>query len=410
MAALSQNLKQNMSNEISTTAEISLPRAFHFDEVRALPRDTEAVAVTPDLGPLASFVGTWKGSGFNTIFRPDNPVTPTQLPNPVLPAGPVSDNILELNLTSESLAFSPSLGSVPNRGTNQQGDIFLNGVPYLQTVNDVTNPGQSIGIHVEPGLWMIVPPTTVPDVKQSTVFRMGSIPHGTTIEAQGIFITKSGAPTIEPVDITPFKIGTNPPAKIPFASQKVANPNTPRIPQDLTQFVNNGTITQDILNDPNSILRNIINQQEITSTTTIIVSTSPADPLFGVTAPGFGGGTDNIAFLEGDAAAANPNANGVLMRAIFWIETVKHTIFLPVLKPNDPPLILQPEIRIPGHPGISFSITPPNVITVPRTITFTTTQIQYSQLVILNFKGLSWPHVSVATLTPANPIPIAYPL
>jgi hypothetical protein len=30
--------------------------------------------------------------------------------------------------------------------------------------------------------------------------------------------------------------------------------------------------------------------------------------------------------------------------------------------------------------------------------------------VILNFKGLSWPHVSVATLTPANPIPIPYPL
>ena len=77
-----------MSNENSSTAEISLPRAFHFDEVRALPRDTEAVAVTPDLGPLASFVGTWKGSGFNTIFRPDNPITPTQLPNPVLPAGP----------------------------------------------------------------------------------------------------------------------------------------------------------------------------------------------------------------------------------------------------------------------------------------------------------------------------------
>ena len=36
-----------MSNEISTTAEISLPRAFHFDEVRALPRDTAAFTGRP---------------------------------------------------------------------------------------------------------------------------------------------------------------------------------------------------------------------------------------------------------------------------------------------------------------------------------------------------------------------------
>jgi hypothetical protein len=398
-----------MSDEISITADISLPRAFHFDEVLPLPREAAAPVPAPDLGPLAAFVGKWKGSGFNTIFRPENPISPTRLPNPVLPPGTVSDNILELNLTSESLAFSPSLGSVPNRGTDPQKDIFLNGVPYLQTVNDVTHPAQSIGIHAEPGLWMIVPPTTVPGIKESTVFRMGSIPHGTTIEAQGTFETTSGPPKIEPVDITPFKIGTNPPAKIRFASQTANNPNTPRIPQDLTPFINNGTITQAILDDPNTILCNIISQQKITSTTTIIISTSPADPLFGVAAPGFGGGTDNIAFLEGDAAAANPNANGVLMRAIFWIETVEHTIFVPILKPNDPPLILNPQIRIPGHPGISFSITPPTTITTPRTITFTTTQIQYSQFVLLNFKGLSWPHVSVATLTPANPIPVPFP-
>jgi hypothetical protein len=158
------------------------------------------------------------------IFRPNNPITPTPLPNPV----PVGDNILELNLTSESLAFSPSLGSVPNRGTDPQKDVFLNGVPYLQTINDVTNPGQSIGIHAEPGLWMIVPQTTLPDIKQSTVFRMGSIPHGTTIEAQGIFVTHPGPPNIEPVNITPFKIG-NPADRIPFPSQKAADPNTPRI-------------------------------------------------------------------------------------------------------------------------------------------------------------------------------------
>ena len=33
-------------------------------------------------------------------------------------------------------------------------------------------------------------------------------------------------------------------------------------------------------------------------------------------------------------------------------------------------------------------------------------QIQYSQQVLLNFNGLSWPHVSVATLVPASPLPV----
>ena len=42
----------------------------------------------------------------------------------------------------------------------------------------------------------------------------------------------------------------------------------------------------------------------------------------------------------------------------------------------------------------------------PRYITVQTTQIQYSQQVFLNFKGLTWPHVSVATLVPSNPIPV----
>src|SRR5579864_9367627 len=98
------------------------------------------------LGPLAAFVGDWVGQGFNTIFRPDNPITPTPLPVPV----PGSDNILELNLTHETLSFSAPLGAVPNRGF-VQGDAMLNGVPYLQSISDITT-GQSIGIHFEPGL------------------------------------------------------------------------------------------------------------------------------------------------------------------------------------------------------------------------------------------------------------------
>ena len=49
---------------------------------------------------------------------------------------------------------------------------------------------------------------------------------------------------------------------------------------------------------------------------------------------------------------------------------------------------------------------PPVAITAPRQIQVNATQIQYSQQVLLNFAGLSWPHVSVATLVPANPLPV----
>jgi hypothetical protein len=84
-------------------ATISLPSGFTFGEVLPAPRTSGAPTIPPSLGPLAAFVGNWAGSGFNTIFRPDNPETPTAptLPIPV----PTLDNILELNLTADTLAF-----------------------------------------------------------------------------------------------------------------------------------------------------------------------------------------------------------------------------------------------------------------------------------------------------------------
>src|SRR5207248_130374 len=158
--------------------------------------------------------------------------------------------VLELNLTQETLSFAKSLGSVPNRGTGAQADAFLNGVPYLQSISDVTLAGQPTGIHFEPGLWVIVPPTTDPAEGQ-TVTRMASIPHGTTVLAQGTFTTIAGKPTIPAVDITPFAIG-NPANKLRFPSQTAAANGTARIPQDLTSFIAAGTITQAMLDDPNS--------------------------------------------------------------------------------------------------------------------------------------------------------------
>jgi hypothetical protein len=379
-----------MSVPIKFRGTITLPGDFRFGEVHPMPQPASTTA--PSLGPLAAFTGNFTGSGFNTIFRPDKG-TPTPLPIPVVG----SDNILELNLTSESLAFSPSLGSVPNRGTGQ-GDIFLNGVPYLQTINDVTTPGQATGIHVEPGLWMAVPPTTDPK-EGETYVRMASIPHGTTILAQGTAVTVNGPPNIPAVHITPFVIN-QPNNLIKFPSQTATNQGTPRIPQDLTQFIAAGSITQAMLDDPNTLLRNHISKQTIVATTAITIATKPAPPLFG------DGGTDNIAFLLGDSNTppANPNAQTLQMGATFWIETVEHTISVPIYKPGQPPLMIKGETTLPGQHAPMFSVSPPSEVTEPRQIIVRSTQIQYSQLVILNFAGLSWPHVSVATLVPADPI------
>jgi hypothetical protein len=370
-----------------------MPSDFRFDHVAAMAKPAPSPA--PSLGPLAAFHGTFTGRGLNTIFRPDNPETPTPLPVPV--AG--SDNILELNLTHETLSFSPSLGSVPNRGS-VQGDAFLNGVPYLQVISDVTG-GQNVGIHFEPGMWVIVPPTKDPE-EGSTLVRMASIPHGTTINAQGIFKTFPGGPLIGKADITPFVEG-DPATKIRFASQTASAHGTPRIPQDLTPEIAAGTITQAILDDPNKVLRDAISGLHITETTVIQISTSPSLPLFG-------GGTDNIAFLWGDAAAvtsAHPtgqNAQAAQMTAIFWIETVEYTLVVPPYRLGEHVLTLKPKPTAPGQPVPSFHVRPQYPISKPTTIKVHATQIQYTQTVLLNFAGLSWPHVSVATLVPASPI------
>ncbi len=312
----------------------------------------------PPLGPLSAFVGTWSGPGFNTIFRPNGGTTPTVLPNPLNPPPPQppNDNILQLSITSETLTFSPSLGTVPNRAMLPgQGDIFLNGVPYTQSVNDVTNGSPGCGIHFEPGLWVVVPSTTNP-AEPATVMRMGSIPHGTTILAQGTASTFAGPPQFAPVDITPILISNS--SRVWFPSQDANNNSTARLPQTLPP-----SITQAMLDNPNSVLANAIAGQNIISTTTLSISTAlpplppPTPPAPFPTEPSFGGGTNNMGFLLGNAAATTQNAQATQMTAIFWIETVRN----------------------------------------PDGSTFT--QIQYTQTVMLVFNGLIWPHVSVATLT-----------
>lgn len=394
-------------------AAISLPSSFKIrSQDGRLDQRPQLLASAPPvpLGVLSNFVGTFAGTGFNLIFRPNSgPPTTTTFPNPISPAAPTppSENVLELNLTTETLSFSDAIGSVPNRGLETQNDIFLNGVPYVQAISDVSNPitgkadGTPSGIHFEPGLWMHVPATTTDPVLGESLVRMASIPHGTTINAQSLAPTTSisGPPTIAAVDITPFVIGSS--TKVKFASQTASATNTPRLPQDLSKFMAAGTITQDMLTDPNTVLRNANMGKTITKTTIFTVSTAP-------TAPELGGGTANIAFLQGAStgASAGPNANAVQMEATFWIEEVQHTIEVPIFKPGQPAMKIPAPSPNAGAQVPTFVVQPPLEIRTPKSITVTSTQIQYSQTVFLNFAGLTWPHVSCATLIPTTPLPV----
>jgi hypothetical protein len=398
--------------------QVVLPDDYHFSPIDvkyASSKHRKVQKKEADLGVLSDFPGVWTGIGYNQIFRPNSGTTPTVLPIPLDPPAPTPPNeaILELNLTRETLSFSAPLGDIPNRGFGpKQDDIFLNGVQYVQSVDDIANPetggrdGDPVNIHIENGMWMHVPETVDP-VLPASVSRMGTIPHGTSINAQGVQrSTTDGPPPLDPVSITPFPVG-NPSRLITFPSQTATDNTTARLPQDLSKFIAAGTITQELLDDPVAILRDAIKDQKITKTTTIFISTNPSDTLHGV--PVQDDGTSNIAFLTGtfvNATNSEPNANALHMDAVFWIETVEYEIEVPVWKKGHKALHIKPKPLGPVTPLPTFEVKPPCDIKKPLKIKVESKQIQYSQLVNLDFGGLTWPHRSVATLAPQAPVPV----
>ena len=294
---------------------------FSFQPLPALENEITQPfpQVASPLGPLAPLAGRWTGRGFNIIWRPDSV--------------PGQDRFLEINVTSEELDFTAIPGPIPNRGLLQP-DINMFGLTYLQQISDAN---VHAGLHVEPGLWVAIPHTTDPNVVP-TVARLASIPHGTTILAQGTATPSAAAPHIPNTSIKPFSIG-QPLPEIDFPEQTLTNH---------TSFRTSGAgltgVTQAMVNNPNSILQAAIAGQHITATTTLhVTSTSTPVP---------GGGTANTAFLKG--TADGPNADAASVDATFWLETLE---------------------------GQSAP-----------------TQLQYAQKVLLNFNGLSWPHITIATL------------
>jgi hypothetical protein len=271
--------------------------------LRAAP---PSVAPNPQLGPLTDLPGTWVGGGFNVIWLPDH-------------SGHLGFR-LKINPTVETLTITKIGGEIPNRGSIQPDLNFL-GLHYLQSVSDAITHGQ---LHVEPGLWLNIPTTPAgPNPDVSVVARLATIPHGSALLAQGRAF-QSVKPAFAVEDTTP-----GPPAP-------------PQTPGMLSVAVLPRGIPPGSAKNPNLVLATAISAQTIIKTVVMQIATDF------VTVPPSGGIT-NMAFLEG-------NANATLMRATFWIETIRQ---------NDGSLTLQ---------------------------------LQYTQRVTLNFNGIDWPHVSVATL------------
>jgi hypothetical protein len=272
------------------------------------------------LGSLAGLTGKWRGNGLNVIWRPNHT--------------PGHNHFLELNVTSEQLDFTPITGPIPNRGFLQP-DIDMFGLTYLQRISDANIRDANLkkaGLHIEPGLWAVVPKTSHPN-EVPTVVRLASIPHGTAIVAQGIARTATTGPDIPDISIKPFTSG-DPSATHDFEEQTLTTPSDFRTPRAGLKG-----ITQEMVDNPNSLLQSAIKGQHFDSTITLHVTTYDK--------PVSGGGIANTAFLV-------PNADAVSVTATFWLETLE------------------------GESAPS--------------------QLQYSQIALLNFDGISWPHVTVGTL------------
>jgi hypothetical protein len=290
----------------------------------------------PDpLGALAALEGTWKGHGFNAIWRPHNP--------------PSQDRFLELNMTDETLVFTRINGPIPNRGLAMH-DINMFGLTYMQQISESST---GAGLHIEPGIWANVPQTTDPNVPPSVV-RMASIPHGTVVLAQGVAEVHPGGPqNIPDNNILPFFFGSPAPANSDFNSVAQTFTELTLSTPTTFRFVAPG-VTQAIVKNPNSVLQTALASSlqgtSMKSRTFLNVSTTHNIVKAG-------GGTANTAFL---AASGNPpggNARAAQVNATFWIETIAGTG---------------------GQPDKH--------------------QLQYTQLVMLDFNGIHWPHVTVGTL------------
>ena len=261
------------------------------------------------------------------------------------------------------------------------------GLTYLQKVSDSVTKG---ALHIQPGIWIHLPSQDVGATQ--SVARMGNIPHGNSLLAQGTAIKLdpfTGNPfdpdALSASNTAPFPAGG--PMPFPgtlsgFAPYDLSNlttaavdfrtpaGNVPAIPLPTTIL---GVPMQDLILDPTQLLTAALSGQTIKTMAVISIATvaslqqaqpdpggPPVPPPKTITFNGGGGGIESIPFLQTNAGAAT-------LFATFWIEKIEGPT---------------------------------------RDADFL--QLQYVQTVLLNSPvvapgsppgpNLSWPHVSVATL------------
>jgi hypothetical protein len=190
------------------------------------------------------------------------------------------------------------------------------GITYMQQISETSS---GVGLHIEPGIWAKVPPTSNPHEPQ-TVVRMASIPHGTVILAQGTteFIN-GGPPNIPANNIIPFGIGSPPPPNSEFGNAEQAFPELNLSHPTPFRHASPG-VTQAMVKNPNSVLEAAIQGKPMTNRTFIHISTThhPVGPgggsqhriprgypECGEQRPGGGGGGE---VLDRDASRKRPSA------------------------------------------------------------------------------------------------------
>jgi hypothetical protein len=246
---------------------------------------------------------------------------------------------LQLNMIRETIEFTAIGSPVTNRGSVQD-DITVYGVTYLQRVTDAISGG---ALHVEPGMMLNIPATESP-AADAAIARLCTVPHGNSVCASGFSVEEilSGAPTIPPINTVPFEIGAEAPAPgtpNPFPEYQLDRPSAYR-----TDPLPPG-VTQALIDDPNVLLRSTLQAQ-------VDQGYRFNKVVLLITQTGNQQGISNIGYIQ-------KNADTTFMHSVFGIQSVT------------------------SPAGEDFL------------------QLQYGQTVLLNFRGMSFPHITCATLVKA---------